>query len=131
LAGDLFCKIITNQDNPLEFMRRAFLGEFEEVLLLVVASCHPEAYGVNVWEQVQEQTGRKITMSAVHATLYRLEEKGFLNSHMGGSTQERGGRRKRFFTLTPAGAHALQEIQAIRSKLWQGIPQGVIQLFGI
>lgn len=112
-------------------MRRAFLGEFEEIVLLVVASCHPEAYGVNIWEQVQQQTGRKITMSAVHATLYRLEEKGFLRSAMGGSTQERGGRRKRFFSLTPASVHALQEIQALRSKLWQGIPQGVLQLFGI
>jgi DNA-binding PadR family transcriptional regulator len=112
-------------------MRRSFLGEFEEVILLVVASCHPEAYGVTVWESVQAQTGRKITMSAVHATLYRLEEKGFLRSNMGGSTQERGGRRKRFFTLTPAGAYALQEIQALRSKLWQGIPQNTLHLFGI
>ncbi|MDO1450951.1 PadR family transcriptional regulator [Rhodocytophaga aerolata] len=112
-------------------MRRSFLGEFEEVILLVVASCHPEAYGVTVWERVQVQTGRKITMSAVHATLYRLEEKGFLHSNMGGSTQERGGRRKRFFTLTPAGASALQEIQALRTKLWQGIPQNTLQLFGI
>jgi DNA-binding PadR family transcriptional regulator len=112
-------------------MRRSFLGEFEEIILLVVAACHPEAYGVNVWEEVQAQTGRKITMSAVHATLYRLEEKGFLNSQMGGSTPERGGRRKRFFVLTPAGIHALQDIQALRSKLWQNIPQGVTQLSGI
>lgn len=112
-------------------MRRAFLGEFEEIVLLVVANCHPEAYGVNVWEQVQEQTGRKITMSAVHATLYRLEEKGYLSSHMGGTTQERGGRRKRFFTLNQAGIHALKEIRDLRSKLWKAIPGGAFQLFGI
>ncbi len=112
-------------------MRRSFLGEFEEIVLLVVAACHPEAYGVNVWEEVQVQTGRKITMSAVHATLYRLEEKGYLNSEMGGTTQERGGRRKRFFKLTPTGVHALQDIQSLRSKLWQNIPQGALQLLGI
>ena len=112
-------------------MRRSFLGEFEEIVLLVVASCHPEAYGVNVWEQVQQQTGRKITMSAVHATLYRLEEKGFLTSKLGEPTNERGGRRKRFFILTPAGVHALHEIQSLRSKLWQNIPQGALQLLGL
>ncbi|HEX8531365.1 MAG TPA: PadR family transcriptional regulator, partial [Cytophagales bacterium] len=56
-------------------MRRAFLGEFEEIVLLVVAACDAEAYGVAVWEEVQAQTGRNLTMSAVHATLYRLEEK--------------------------------------------------------
>ena len=112
-------------------MRRSFLGEFEEIVLLVVASCHPEAFGVSVWEQLQQQTGRKITMSAVHATLYRLEEKGFLRSSMGGSTGERGGRRKRFFTLTPTAIYSLQEIQTLRSKLWQNIPQGALQLLGL
>lgn len=109
-------------------MRRAFLGEFEEIVLLVVAACPTEAYGVNVWEDVQQQAGRSITMSAVHATLYRLEEKGFLSSVMGGATAERGGRRKRFFTLTTLGIRSLQEIQEIRSRLWQAIPQGKFQL---
>ena len=109
-------------------MRRAFLGEFEEIVLLVVAACPTEAYGVNVWEDVQQQAGRSITMSAVHATLYRLEEKGFLSSVMGGATAERGGRRKRFFTLTALGVRSLQEIQEIRSRLWQAIPQGKFQL---
>ncbi len=112
-------------------MRRSFLGEFEEIVLLVAASCYPEAYGVNVWEQIQQQTGRKITMSAVHATLYRLEEKGFLNSQMGGSTKERGGRRKRFFILTPASIHALNEIQSMRNKLWQNISPDALQLLGL
>jgi PadR family transcriptional regulator PadR len=111
-------------------MRRSFLGEFEEIVLLVVAACPAEAYGVTIWEDVQKQTGRTITMSAVHATLYRLEEKGFLSSLMGGATAERGGRRKRFFALTGAGVRALNDIQEVRSRLWQAIPPGKFQLIG-
>lgn len=111
-------------------MKRTFLGEFEEVVLLVVAACSEEPYGVVIWEQLQRQTGRSITISAVHATLYRLEEKGFLASQMGGATAERGGRRKRFFTLTAAGGRALLEIQEMRTRLWGAIPHGKLQLNG-
>ncbi|GAB4022970.1 PadR family transcriptional regulator [Spirosoma koreense] len=108
-------------------MRRAFLGEFEEIVLLVVAACPDEAYGVTIWEDVQRQTGRSITMSAVHATLYRLEDKGFLTSTLGGATTERGGRRKRFFALTALGIRALNDIQEMRNRLWQAIPPGKLQ----
>lgn len=111
-------------------MKRTFLGEFEEIVLLVVAGCSDEAYGVIIWEQLQQQTGRSITISAVHATLYRLEEKGFLNSELGGATAERGGRRKRYFTVTALGSRALMEIQSLRDQLWQAIPQGKLQLVG-
>ena len=111
-------------------MKRTFLGEFEEIVLLVVAGCSEDAYGVIIWEQLQQQTGRSITISAVHATLYRLEEKGFLSSELGGATAERGGRRKRFFTVTALGSRALQEIQTLRDQLWQAIPQGKLQLIG-
>ncbi|QIP14203.1 PadR family transcriptional regulator [Spirosoma aureum] len=109
-------------------MKRTFLGEFEEVVLLVLAACRGEAYGVIIWEQLQQQTGRSITISAVHATLYRLEEKGYLSSQLGGATAERGGRRKRFFALTALGSKALLEIQAMRQQLWQAIPDGKLQL---
>ena len=112
-------------------MRRAFLGEFEEIVLLVVAASPEETYGVTIWEEVQWQTGRKITLSAVHATLYRLEEKGFLASRLGGATAERGGRRKRFFALTAGGAQALREVEQLRRRLWEAIPEGKLQLLGI
>jgi PadR family transcriptional regulator PadR len=110
-------------------MKRTFLGEFEEVVLLVLAACRGEAYGVIIWEQLQQQTGRSITISAVHATLYRLKEKGYL-SQLGGATAERGGRRKLFFALTALGSKALLEIQAMRQQLWQVIRDGKLQLIG-
>lgn len=109
-------------------MRRSFLGEFEELVLLVVAACPTEAYGVVIWEDLQQQTGRSLNMSAIHATLYRLEEKGFLTSTMGGATAERGGRRKRFFALTGLGVRALQEVQEVRSRLWHSIPEEKLRL---
>ena len=109
-------------------MKRTFLGEFEEIVLLVVAACSEQAYGVTIWESIQQYTGRSITMSAVHATLYRLEEKGFLSSEMGGATAERGGRRKRFFKVTAYGSKALQEIQQIRQEIWRAIPLDKLQL---
>ncbi len=102
-------------------MKRVYLGEFEEIVLLTVAVCYQQAYGVSVTQEIERQTGRSVTFSTVHTTLQRLEEKGFLSSQMGGATQERGGRRKRFYSVTAAGSQALQEIQQVRSLLWSQV----------
>lgn len=104
-------------------MKRTYLGEFEEVVLLIVAVLNGQAYGLAITEELEKQTGRLVSLSAVHATLQRLEEKGFVKSRMGGATQERGGRRKRIFNVTVAGNSALQEIQLIRMHLWGMIPK--------
>ncbi|QHV95649.1 PadR family transcriptional regulator [Spirosoma endbachense] len=112
-------------------MKKTRLGELEELVLLVVAASTEEVYGVPVMEQLQLQTGRSFTVSAVHTTLYRLEEKGFLSSLVGGATTERGGRRKRLFALTAEGGEVLLEIQQMRTRLWEAIPQGKLQLLGL
>lgn len=112
-------------------MKRAFLGEFEEVVLLAVAVCHPDAYGVTIREAIDQRTGRNITLSAIHATLHRLEDKGYLTSHMSGATAERGGRRKRYFAVSAAGARALTDIQQVRNQFWGAIPAGALKLSGI
>lgn len=105
-------------------MRKTYLGELEEVILLTVAMLHnEEAYGVAITARLIDITGRDISISAVHATLHRLEEKGFLRSQTGGATQERGGRRKRFFTLTAAGTKAIREIRDLRAHFWKHIPK--------
>ncbi|GAB3963196.1 hypothetical protein GCM10028805_65820 [Spirosoma harenae] len=112
-------------------MKKTILGELEELVLLVVAASAEEVYGVPVMEQLQAQTGRNFTISAVHTTLYRLEEKGFLSSSVGGATAERGGRSKRLFALTTEGGRVLMEIQQMRTRLWEAIPQGKLQLLGL
>lgn len=104
-------------------MKGTYLGEFEEVVLLIVALLHDQAYGVAITEELANQTGRLVSISAVHAVLSRLEEKGLVSSRMGGATAERGGRRKRFFTVSPAGSSALREIHATRNQLWSLIPK--------
>jgi PadR family transcriptional regulator, regulatory protein PadR len=103
-------------------MKRAFLGEFEEVVLLTVAVLDETAYGVTVTQEIEVRTGRNVGFSTVHTTLQRLEEKCFLTSQMGGATAERGGRRKRFFTVTAAGRNALHDVRQVRTQLWNALP---------
>ena len=98
------------------------LGELEELVLLVVASLGDEAYGVRVRDALDAQAGRSVTLSSVHAVLHRLQKKGFLTSSVGGATAARGGRRKRFFTLTAAGFAAIRQRQQLRRDLWLQIP---------
>ncbi|WP_420150282.1 PadR family transcriptional regulator [Spirosoma sp.] len=111
-------------------MKRAFLGEFEEVVLLTVAVLDEGAYGVSITQEIEQKTGRSVGFSTVHTTLQRLEEKGFLSSRMGGATAERGGRRKRFFNVTAAGRKALQEVKQVRMELWNALPPQTLQLMG-
>jgi len=112
-------------------MRRTYLGEFEEVVLLMVAILDGEGYGVTVSQALEEHTGRIVTFGTVHNTLIRLEEKGFVQSELGGATTERGGRRKRLFRITALGSGALQEIQQLRQNLWQLLPPHTFKLSGI
>jgi PadR family transcriptional regulator, regulatory protein PadR len=111
-------------------MKRYYLGELEELILLTIAVVREPAYGVNILQELERQTRRIIDFSTIHTTLKRLEEKGFLSSEMGGATSERGGRRKRFFTITASGIQALRENQEIRTRLWSLVPLN-IQMKGI
>jgi PadR family transcriptional regulator, regulatory protein PadR len=102
-------------------MKGEYLGEFEELVLLTVASLKHEAYGVAIMNEIETQTGRQANISAVHSVLRRLEIKGFLKSQMGGATSERGGRRKRYFTVTAAGRKVAEETIALRLQLYQRV----------
>ncbi len=97
---------------------KGYLGEFEELVLLTVASLDDEAYGVAIKEDIEKRAGRSISIGALHSTITRLEEKGFLKSWLGDPTQERGGRRKRFFEVTHSGKVAVHEMKALRDELW-------------
>jgi PadR family transcriptional regulator PadR len=97
---------------------RIYLGELEELILLMVALIGRDAYGVSITEELEKQTGRVISISAAHAALHRLEEKGFVKSKMGGASIERGGRRKRLFQITAYGRQTLLEIRDMRSTIW-------------
>lgn len=104
-------------------MKNKGIGEFEELVLLAVCILGEEAYGISVKQEVEKHSGRSILLGAVHITLYRLQDKGMLRSALGGTTQERGGRRKRLFTITDSGMQQLRAAQQVRRKMWQLIPQ--------
>ena len=104
-------------------MERTRLGEFEEVVLLTVAVLYNEAYGVAIKEEIEERLARSVSVGALQSALRRMETKGFLNSRLGEATRVRGGKRKRYFTVTPYGKQALTQVQETRQRLWQSIPK--------
>lgn len=97
---------------------KGYLGEFEELVLLVITNLGMEAYGSSILDMINEQTNRKISLGALHSTLTRLEEKGFLTSYLGEPTAKRGGRRKRYFEITQSAKEALSNMKSLRDGLW-------------
>jgi PadR family transcriptional regulator, regulatory protein PadR len=112
-------------------MRKADLGEFEEVVLLTIAMLTPSAYAVTIAETLEEETGNAVSTGAVHAALQRLEQKGYLNSYLGEPTAERGGRRKRFVTVTQLGGKVLNEVRSVRNNLWDRIGADTLSEMGL
>ncbi|MDN5214868.1 PadR family transcriptional regulator [Fulvivirgaceae bacterium BMA12] len=99
------------------------LGEFEELVLLMVAALHDKAYGVLILEKLEEKLGKKINISAIHVALKRMENKGFVKSSYGGITNERGGRRKKFYVVTALGKRMLDDQYALRNSIYRLIPK--------
>jgi PadR family transcriptional regulator PadR len=104
-------------------MAKEFLGEFEELVLTLVAALQEDAYGAAIADEIESRMKRSVNLSAVHVTLYRLEDKGYLKSGLGGGTAERGGRRKRIYTITNAGLAMLKAMKETRLDLWKMVPQ--------
>lgn len=104
-------------------MGKEYLGEFEELVLTMVAVLQEDAYGAAISDEIEQRLKREVNLSAVHVTLYRLEDKGLIKSSMGGGTKERGGRRKRIFSVTSAGMAMLRAMKEARVDLWKLVPQ--------
>ena len=104
-------------------MKDHSLGEFEELVLLMVAALHDEAYGVSILENLEESLEKKVNISAVHVALKRMEDKGFVRSRFGGITEDRGGRRKKFYSITALGKRILDQQYALRTNLYKQIPK--------
>lgn len=104
-------------------MTETRLGEFEEVILLLVGILGAQAYAFNIAHEFETQTKKSVAIGAVHSTLSRLAEKGFLTSSMGGATSERGGRRKRIYAITAEGELVLSKARDLRLSLWNQYPK--------
>lgn len=104
-------------------MSKDHIGELEELVLLIIVMLKEDAYGLAIRKALKEHASRTVTIGAVHGTVNRLEKKGLIASSMGGATDERGGRRKRIFTITNSGKEALQKSRDMKVSLWQMIPE--------
>ena len=103
-------------------MKETKLGEFEEVLLLLVGILEDDAYAFRIAEEFESQTGRAVSIGSVHSTLSRLSDKGFLKSAMSEPTATRGGRRKRIFEITAYGERTLRASRDFKIDLWNQFP---------
>ncbi|MEM6633581.1 MAG: helix-turn-helix transcriptional regulator [Bacteroidota bacterium] len=105
-------------------MRGTQLGEFEELVLLIVANLYQEASGLRIQEAIKERSQRSASISMIHATLQRLKKKGFLTSEYDNSSiTERGGRPRLLFRVTQPGHAALLKARDLRNDLWDTIPE--------
>ncbi len=103
-------------------MSKHRLGELEEIVLLTVAILHGEAYGIAIVNEMEERLSRRISIGALQIVLRRLEKKGYLISEFGEATKVRGGKRKRYFTVTNFGKQTLKDTKDQRLSLWNAIP---------
>ena len=85
------------------------LGDFEQLILLGILRLGVNAYGAAIRQEIHTRSGRDVSINAVYTTLDRLEKKGLLESWVGEPTAERGGRRRKFYALRPAGTAAIKQ----------------------
>ena|SRR5271170_1601539 len=100
---------------------RDYLGEFEHLILLALLRLEDRAYGVSVRQEIELRTRREVSIGAVYATLDRLEAKGYVKSHRGEPTPERGGRSKRFFRVAAKGVAAVNRSQQAFQSMNEGL----------
>jgi len=97
------------------------LGEFEQLVLLAIARLADDAYGVAIRQDIVSHGRRAVSVGALYVTLDRLEKKGYVRSSWGEATAVRGGRAKRYYTLTSAGISALSAARARMDRMWIGV----------
>lgn len=101
--------------------KEKFLGEFEHMLMLALIQLKDQAYGAKIRQLLDSEISRAVAIGAIYSTLERLEKKGMVSSRLGESTPERGGRAKRYFSVTAEGEAALKRAKDAMDTLWQGI----------
>ena len=102
-------------------MNRAFLGEFEHIVLLAILRLGDAAYAPAILEEIERQTGRAASPGSMYVTLDRLEDKGLLSSRLADANDERGGRPRRYVTVPARGVRELRASRTAYLKLWRGL----------
>ena len=102
-------------------MSRVALGEIEHFVLVAILRLGGESYGVPILSEITDRVGSRVSKPAVYVALRRLEAKGLLTSRLGEATPERGGRAKRLFSVTRAGARQLRESREAFERMWTNV----------
>ena len=102
------------------------LGEFEQVVLLALIHLKDSAYGAAIRLLLSERISRDVAIGALYSTLERMEKKGLVTSKLGEASAVRGGRPKRFFTITAKGQQSLIKSRQAMNILWQDIESELI-----
>lgn len=97
------------------------LTKNEEIILLSILRIRENAYGVSIKKQIKECTGNEWNYGLLYATLDQLVKKGLLIKKEGKPMNERGGRRKIYYSISAAGRRALEEAYKLKEVLWDGI----------
>ena len=101
--------------------KKAYLGEFEQMVLLAILQLGDEAYGMRISEELERRVSRGTSRGALYITLDRMEAQGLVTSRLAKPTPERGGRGKRYVAVTPAGIRALRKSKHAFQELWSGL----------
>jgi PadR family transcriptional regulator, regulatory protein PadR len=102
-------------------MPDVYLGEFEQIVLLAILRVGDGAYAIPVREEIEARTGRQVARGALYTALERLEAKRCVRSRLSDPLPERGGRARRYFSVTPAGLSAIRASRRALLQLWQGL----------
>jgi PadR family transcriptional regulator PadR len=130
MGGPVRTKLLTNAyfayNAGNRKMTTLYLGEFEQVVLLAVLRLGEGAYAIPIREEIEARTGRSVARGALYTALERLESKRFLRSRLGEPLAERGGRSRRYFTVTATGLAALRAARRALLQLWGGL-EGLLE----
>jgi len=97
------------------------LGPFQQLVMLAVLRLEGAAYGARIQREIEETAGRSVSIATVYVTMERLEQRGFVESRLADPTPVRGGKSKRYYTLTPSGLDALREARDEMNRMWEGV----------
>jgi PadR family transcriptional regulator PadR len=104
-------------------MTRRLLTDFEIMILLAILRVGDDAYGVPIAREIEGTAGRAVQLPAVYAALDRLEAQGLVTSRLGEATPQRGGRAKKYFTVTDTGVGSVRDTRRALTALWSRVPQ--------
>lgn len=106
-------------------MSADYLGEFEQMVLLTVLRLGEGAFGLAIMDEMESTAQRRPSSGALYTTLDRLERKGLLRAAEGEATPGRGGRRRRYVSVTPEGQRLLASSRSRLIALWDGIEEAL------